>query len=417
MGWPARIGFGLLAALLVALGVVWFLHTHERVENTVALPPRGEAAYNPLYALRESLRAAGVPAESRRRLDRGGAALGERDTVLMIGDPGTATPGEVQRLLDWVEAGGHLLVRTPPLRRQAGPGRDWGLLERLGVHPLDGIASCEDLHVAGQSPHVEFCRGQRFVLVDRTPELRWGQDAAGVAAADTAEDLAAVVQGDPDDTDEARMRALREAIDARQRTRGQGLVYARLVHGAGRIDVLADFDFLHNGALRDPSHRILARQILAPNWGQGTMHLIYAASVPPLWLLILTRGWMAWGPLLLALGAWLWMRTQRFGPLLPSPVAARRALLEHVRASGEHLVRYGQAALLYEAVRNAFLDRLRRRDPLAAALDGDAGLEAIAARTGLPLRDVRQALQAPRPHDAAGFRQRIARLIQMRHRL
>ena len=43
MGWPARIGWGLLAALAIALGVAWFLHTHERVEDTVPLPPRGEA--------------------------------------------------------------------------------------------------------------------------------------------------------------------------------------------------------------------------------------------------------------------------------------------------------------------------------------------------------------------------------------
>ena len=80
-------------------------------------------------------------------------------------------------------------------------------------------------------------------------------------------------------------------------------------------------------------------------------------------------------------------------------------------------MRYGRAALLHEAVRAAFYDRLRRRDPLAAALEGEAGIEAIATRTGLPPRDVRQALQPPKPDDAAAFRQRVARLIQMRRRL
>ena len=135
--------------------------------------------------------------------------------------------------------------------------------------------------------------------------------------------------------------------------------------------------------LREVPHALLTRQLLTPNWGAGTVHLVYAASVPPLWYQILTRGWMAWGPLLLALLAWLWMRTQRLGPVLPAPPVARRALLEHVAASGEHLVRYGRAPLLYDAVRTAFLDRLRRRDPLAAALVGEAGIEAIASRTGV----------------------------------
>ncbi|KLD68954.1 hypothetical protein Y886_43930, partial [Xanthomonas hyacinthi DSM 19077] len=86
-----------------------------------------------------------------------------------------------------------------------------------------------------------------------------------------------------------------------------------------------------------------------------------------LWRTLFTRGWPAWLPALLMLLAWLWSRTQRFGPLLASPAGDRRSLLEHVRASGEHLFRYGKAALLYTAMRQAFLTRLRRRAPLAAA--------------------------------------------------
>ena len=62
MRWPTRIALAALGALIVALGVAWFLHTHERVADTVDLPQRGEAAYNPLYALRETLRADGVEA-------------------------------------------------------------------------------------------------------------------------------------------------------------------------------------------------------------------------------------------------------------------------------------------------------------------------------------------------------------------
>ena len=374
MRWPTRIALAALGATIIALGVAWFLHTHERVSDTVDLPPRGEAAYNPLYALRETLRADGVEAQSRQRLQLSSVPLGPRDTVLLYSEPRTLLPSEVEALLGWVQQGGHLLVRTPLPRRRADAARPWDLLERLGVHTVDGRTHCEPLLVTGQGGHVEFCSGRRF-LVDDEPLLEWG---------DSGED---------------------------------GLVFARLAHGAGRVDVLADFDFMRNADLREVPHALLTRQLLAPNWGAGTMHLVYAASVPPLWYQILTRGWMAWGPLLLALLAWLWMRTQRLGPVLPAPPVARRALLEHVAASGEHLVRYGRAPLLYDAVRSAFLDRLRRRDPLAAALEGEAGIEAIAARTGLSPRDVRHALQAPRPDDAKAFRQRIARLIQMRNHL
>ncbi|MEN4903498.1 DUF4350 domain-containing protein [Luteimonas sp. TWI1416] len=374
MGWPARIGLGLLAALALALGVAWFLHTHERVDEERTLPPRGEAAYNPLYALRQALHEAGVPAQSRQRLRLDTIALGPRDTLLVYGDPGAMTPAEIETVVGWVDGGGHLVVRTPPPRLRDGATRPRTLLGALGVRLIDGPGVCEHLRIEGQPPHTEFCGGRRFELDAAEPWLAWG---------------------DPDGH----------------------LAYARFAVGEGWVDVLADMDFLANGALREGPHWMLARQVLVPNWGEGAVHLIYAASVPPLWYLLLTRGWMAWGPLLLALAAWLWMRTQRLGPLRPSPPAARRALLEHVRASGEHLVRYGRAPLLYEAVREAFLARLRRRDPLAASLEGEARDEAIAARTGLSPREVRQALLAPRPDDAKALRQRIARLIQMRSNL
>ena len=196
-----------------------------------------------------------------------------------------------------------------------------------------------------------------------------------------------------------------------------GYAYARLAHGAGTVDVVADFDFLTNDSLERPAFRALARQLLQPGWKRGTVHLVYAANMPSLWRLLLERVWMAWLPALMALVAWLWMRTQRFGPRWPSPEPARRALLEHVQASGEHLWRYGRASALYAAVREVFMARLRRRDPLAAALDGRAQSEAIARRTGAAEADIEHALQAPRPNDGADFRQRIARLLQLRQQL
>ena len=172
-----------------------------------------------------------------------------------------------------------------------------------------------------------------------------------------------------------------------------------------------------DGGLRDGPHRALARQVLAPNYGLGTVHLVYAAQMPSLWRTVLLRGWMVWAPLLLALAAWLWMRMQRFGPLVPAPAAERRSLLEHVRASGEHLYRYGRGVMLYAAVRQAFLARLRRRDAVAAALSGEPQVAAIAERTGLPADRIRTALHAPASHDRQAFRDRIALLIHLRNRL
>lgn len=394
----SRLGAGARIALIVLVvaglgwgGVAWFLHTYEKVEKEIALPPRGEAGYNPLYALKKTLQADGVSVESRQRLNLATQTLGKRDTLLILNDPRTLTPVESRRLLEWVAEGGHLLVRTPPMAR-GDKELVVPLLESLDVIPLTDANDCEPLQVEGEEHHVEFCQGRRFTFDGVEPELSWG-------------DLKA------------------------------GYVYARLVHGAGRVDVLADFNFLTNngnrsfgrmladdddpltGGLRDGPHSALTRQILAPNYGQGTMHLVYAAQMPSLVRSVLTKGWPVWAPLMLALLAWLWMRAQRFGPWLPAPEGERRSLLEHVRASGEHLFRYNKRALLYDAVRKSFLARLRRRDPVAAALTGEPQVSLLAKRMGVSVDSIRTALQIPASHDRAAFRNRISTLIQMRNRL
>lgn len=370
-----------LAVLLLAgVAVMWFLRSYQRVCEPATLPAYGEPSFNPLFALRETLRRDGVEAETRRTLDLPAMRLQARDTVLLLDDPRQLAPEQVEQLADWVEYGGHLLLHMP--RADEALDGERTLLGRFGITPSEAAPRCQPWQVQGQEEHQEFCAGPRFTLGENArAERRWG-DAA-------------------DDT----------------------LAYARLRYGSGRVDVLADMDFLRNGqderdtGLRDLPHRDLARLVLAPNYGKGRMHLVYAAEAPSLWRTVLQRGWPIWLPLLLALLAWLWMRAQRFGPLLPSPRQERRSLLEHVRASGEHLHRYGRSPLLYDAVRQSFLARLRRRAPLAAALTGDAQLQAIADHLRWPLERVRLAMQLPPSRDDAALRERIALLIQMRNQL
>jgi hypothetical protein len=383
----------LLGVVVVGVLTAWFLGRYERAERELALPPRGEAAYNPLYALRQILRADGVRAESRQRLDLSSMRLQPHDSVLLFGDPRALSKPDTEALLAWVEQGGHLILRTP------ATGEDTPKLpifDALDVTLEDGKPGHCLALADGEKPAKLFCKGRRF-QIDEDAALNWWGN-------------------------------------------GEDYAYARLPHGDGSVDVLADMEFLQNedgslralfgkdsplkdsavlryGGLREHANRLLARQILEPNYGRGTIYLIYSAELPSLWRTLFTRGWPAWLPALLMLLAWLWSRKQRFGPLLAAPAADRRSLLEHVRASGEHLFRYGKASLLYTAVRQAFLTRLRRRAPLAAALEGPAQAAAIAERLRLPPAQVEQALQMPAPKQHAAFRDRIRLLVQMRNQL
>ena len=111
------------------------------------------------------------------------------------------------------------------------------------------------------------------------------------------------------------------------------------------------------------------------------------------------------------------MRTQRFGPLLATPMPPRRSLLEHVEASGEHLLRYRKLGVLHRAMRDAVLARLRRRDPRAAAQDGETQAALVAARVDTAAAQVRDTLDTRPPANTTEFRHRIARLIDLRKRL
>lgn len=374
-----RIGLlALLGAGLVGLFTWWWLRTYERVTETIDLPPQGEAAYNPLYALKQALVADGRKVEARQRLDLDAHPLRPVDTLLMLSDPRTLAREDVDSLLDWVGRGGHLILGTPP------PGNvlnadDVPLLSDLGIVAMDGDPLCHGLQVGKERHHREFCHGRRFYFTDEDgPEVSalWGDDEAAEYA------------------------------------------YARILHGKGSIDLLADLDFLGNDRFESVAHAALARQLLQPNWDAGgTFHLIYRADMPSLLQLLWRHGWRAIVPAALALLLWLWMRAERLGPMLPAPAADRRSLLEHVQASGDHLWRYGRRNVLYAAVHDAFLRRLRQRDPYAAALEGPAQVDALARRTGLPAAEVEAALRHPRPGDARDFVQRVARLLQLRNRL
>jgi len=373
--WTRRLwlaGGTLLALAVLATMLAWWLNTHTRIERTIDLPPQGEAAYNPLYLLRQALHADGMDTLSRRYLQLDSATFASLDTVVLYGDPRQLTAHDVERLLDWVKQGGHLLVRLPADASPPASARTRrALLDALGVRRIPAPTRfCHDLQFQDAAAEMVFCADERFML-DAPPEVAWG---------------------DP----------------------GSGYAFARQFLGNGSVDVFSHLDFLDNTQLGRPGRAALARQLLAPNYGQGSIHLIYGRQLPSLWRLLFEHGRMAWIPLLLALAAWLWMRMPRLGPLRPAPLPARRALLEHIEASGEHLYRYGRGDLLLLALREAFWRWLRRRDPLTASLQGEARVAAIAEHTKTPATTVADALEADcRRMNAASFQHRAQILREM----
>lgn len=371
----------LLFVLVAAAIATWWFYTFKRVQTEIDLPMRGEARYNPLFALKRSLQAQGfkVAAGSNAAIDVDALKPGE--VLVLYSDVRTLREDTSKALLDWIERGGHLVFGLPA----ADEGRHGPLLDALGLYvhehfrclkwtvPVaakDGKAADDD--------DAKHCFRYRFDSYedDLTESFEW-------------------LWGNVDD----------------------GYLFGRQRRGEGSIFIAGELDFLDNRELDKPGHAALAWQLLGPVLGKGRVHLIYAADVPPMYVLIVRYGWPILLPVLIALLAWLWTRSQRFGPLLPLAAAHRRALLDHVQAAGEFIFHRGRGLALYAAVRRLFVARLRRRDPALAALEGEALVQALSSRLQFAAEPIRQALN---PVDLARPDQFVAiikTLMQLRAKL
>ncbi len=365
-----RLGFALIGVVIVAALAFAVRALFEPYDTEIRLPPKGNALFNPLYGLERSLVRHGTPTQSHARLDLARLSLRPGDGLVLVADPQQLPKTQAEALLAWVRSGGHLVIgMSDELNEDPGP-----IFSALSIASFDDDWRCERLQQGRKKNAVPLlCGGQRFEWKQGSPRLAWG-------VAD------------------------------------HGYSFARFALGRGSIDVLSELDFMSNRQIERDVNWQLAYQVLAPALS-GHMTLIYEVEAPTWWQVVFARGWALLAGAVLALLAWLLMRSQRFGPLLPVEAQARRALLEHVQAAGEHAWRRGAARELHAALRDAFLARLRRRDPMAIALHGDQRIDYLAKKLAVDPARVRTALVPPPVLHAESFREAIASLIQLGLRL
>ncbi|MEO8001743.1 MAG: DUF4350 domain-containing protein [Arenimonas sp.] len=361
----------LIIAVLTGLCIWYFLANYKRVSHERDLPMQGEARYNPLYALKLSLRAMGQQADSHALIDLNSMKLKSGDTLLLYSPPSGLSESQLDQLIEWVNKGGHLIVRSPGATFLSD---DVSIYTKLGVSPGGIEEKCLSFLPVNDKKAYVLC-GERFFVED-TEWYSW-------------------LHGDEK----------------------QGYSLGRMTWGDGTVTVVSNLDFLGNGLLKQNGARQLAYQLLADSMGKGRFHLIYSTNMSPLWLLLLKHGWTLLVPLSILLVAWLIYRSQRFGPLQESPNQDRRALLEHISATGEYMFHRHLAHELHLAVLALFNSKLRRRDPMTAALAGEAQIQALAERTKIDPQKIRQALKPGTLSQKENFLHSVATLIQLRNQL
>jgi hypothetical protein len=424
-----RIAFAiaLLAVILAGAGYeLWHTYFHKVWRGQFH---QSEAqARNPMLAATRLLQARGHAVRVEPMLNY--QLLNSLPDGVLLLSPYARQPDERQArlLLDWVRRG-NTLVMTPGWVQNSDDqaSQPQALSEQLA----DPIGKHFGVSLSGRSRIDETCR------LDPLEAKRRAKQAAERARPGAQQDEEEEAEDEPppparlvclDAPGYANTIELRRLSDALQRFDGQGpaplwgdrqelavLVYAE---GRGKVAMVASDPlggYFDNDALRTFDHGELL-VLLAGLAGERAPVLLVQHNETVSWAAWL---WQHCRPVVLGLAAllllWTWNATRRFGPLLPEASTARRALIEHIEASGRWLWRLPQGrALLLDAVRGRTEKLLLRRLPELHALAGDERARRLARLTRLPEAQVREALHGPAAARAADFTRQISTLQQLR---
>ena len=398
------LGIGALGVGVVA-GLFFWLFEQRSVE--VQVDASREAQRNPYLALELLMERMGHPVV---RVE----GIGHLDplpppSALLVAPASrrTLTRERQQALLDWVEAGGHLLVVTYTLWDEDDRRPDW-LLDRFGLR---------------QYMH--------------EPEQEEDAEAAGDAGADPAAGADAVAEASGwDGWDETRVYwpGAGEPLEVRfdpdwywVEGFGDAELYAGgdwgihmilLRHGAGRVAALTDDFFLRNAYLDDADHAELAVRMARLAGPGAPVWIVISERWPGLWSRALRHAAPALLALAVFLAAWIWRAARRFGPLLPPPELARRRWMEHLEAVGSFHWRADRGRTLLAATRASVQRAVERRHPSTGRLATPERSRALARLTGLDAHQVSLALDEHFvPAGEAAFVTAVARLERIRARL
>ncbi len=317
----------------------------------VRLSPTGEARHNHFLTLERSLKAMGRRADSAVRLDLNLLQIKSDDVIFLDMGSYLLTDSQSALLLEKIKQGAHLVASYPRQEIRSLP-----LLDGLGVE-LDFSDDYDCVNRIDSIDYFDdnfFCNNVRLELAENSSL---------------------------------------KALHVFPKSSDANLRLGHFKMGLGTIWLLPSLEFFHNFELPRPHNIDMAARVLDSLPSSGQYHLIYSSEFPSLLSLIWRHAYTVVIALALALLAWLVSRSQSIGPLQPANQLARRALLDHIRASGEFLFRRGRSMLLYSAVRERLLTRLRDRWPELAALPIDDQINALEKQTGMGHADISHALK------------------------
>jgi len=350
---------GVVLLALVGGGVWWWKATFVRVPDKVWVGPSGEARLRQFLAAERFAERMGVPARELRSLPDVDALA--KDGVLLLPNRRQSLDRQrMDRLLIWVQAGGHLIVEA----------------EAYGVpDPLLDLLSVRRIQSAyrGSPVVVQFAGGRALSL---PLQGRMSLEAP---------------------TGRLLLRgATDQAVYLASFTRGRGVVTATTSLGFARNLLIGEQD---NAEALWRLMQLTPAAHLAVYWQPARLSLWGFLTEHALAVL-------AAGAALLLM--WLWRIAPRFGPVAPDAPPARRRLLDHLRASGRYYWALNLRERLLVAARDAALRRVLRVQPEFTTVKPQERAARLASLAGVGVDEAQRLLDA-------GGTMRGAQFIQVVH--
>ncbi len=362
---------GLLAAVLLAAGLYALAGRTEWVDQEVNLPLRGEAATDDWYTAQALLRGLGVQVVRQSHLDN---LPPPPATLWLESTTWDLFPERSERLRQWVQQGGHLVVRSHQLVPDTLLAQWAPITVRNPPAPAPGPQPA--------TPASAPSRRTPAAPIDPCQDLHEEPAGAGFYA----------------DVQPLRVCSFfggRQRLDSKTppdwslQTRHGATYFMRVALGAGHLTAMGPLPVRNRDLLNhDHAPALLAALALRP--GQ-TLWLVTDETRPPLLATLWQRGAPALLLGALALALALWRAGTRFGPPAAVPPAARRSVAEQVRGTARFIWQHDPAALL-AAQRRATEAAAQARIPRYLLLRTQQRAAALARLTGLAPEALGQAL-------------------------
>jgi hypothetical protein len=425
----------LLLGLVVAYAAYSFYSTHEYKEVTERTGLLSEARRNPLYASRLFLKRMGIPAVSKSTVqDMGG--FPDIDTVMVIvSSRSSFSKHHTDELLDWVEAGGHLVARSVEDWNYARKEKSYLKNEdnknkkasRDPLQQLLGISTDKSI-----SFQYDPNKDSDEMEEDDNEDDDSGYDESFFG------DVIAFLTTSADDRAqhlitlngvikplEVQTNGFKPLLVNRAHSNQSELVkiknktfMIRQKVGEGMVTLVSDFRFIKNYHLEKSDHaelfwHLLHRQNQSLD-KPSEVWLIHNDEMPSLWTLLWRHAWTLIITLSLMFLTWILMVSRRFGPLIPKQENDRRSLKEHISSSGNYYWKNHKKQKLIDSTRHALMQRLTQVHPGWTQRTKDEQIQLLATQTELTPEAVEKLLYAQNIEQADEFTSLVRQLENIR---